>query len=199
MKLLSLILALMLSCPLFCMQTKTDTGTFTFQPLIKSDLPLLFKWFAQPYIAALWKEPTEWEKFEEKFAKRLRSTDTFSFIAGVGDKTIGYIQYHLINDADRALFANVQLPVETVGLDLFIGEPSYLDKGYGTKLLRSFMEYVKKCRPLCKRIIIDPAPDNHRAIKCYEKVGFKVLGTYHTPYGPTGSGPGNILLMSYDI
>ncbi len=34
-----------------------------------------------------------------------------------------------------------------------------------------------------EKIIIDPTPDNKRAIRCYEKVGFKGIGEIETPDG----------------
>lgn len=169
--------------------------SFAFQRLNEADLPLLFNWFKQPYIAQLWKEPQEWDAFQAKFIPRLSSSDSISFIAHRGNNPLGYIQYHYVTDEDRALFPDIVLPPHSIGLDLFIGEPECLNKGYGTLLLAAFIEFLTKREPLCTTMIIDPAPDNLRAIKCYEKVGFKKVGNYQTPYGPTGEGPGKILLM----
>ncbi len=198
-----LFLALFLILPgtMVCMQPDVAIKTlnFAFKPLVQADFALLFKWFQQPYIAKLWKEPQEWDFFKDKFTARLGSIDTFSFIAYLNDRPIGYIQYHLVNDDDRTLFPDISLPLNSVGIDLFIGEPECLNRGYGTKLLADFIEHIKKLEPNCMKIIIDPAPDNHRAIACYQKVGFKTKGTYMTPYGPTGSGPGEILLMVYQM
>jgi RimJ/RimL family protein N-acetyltransferase len=175
-----------------------NAHTFNFKPLAESDLPFLFEWFAQPYIAQLWKEP-DWRTFQEKYRKRISSNDIFPFVAYIDDKPIAYIKYHHVKDDDRALFPNVEIPAFSIGLDLFIGNPNYLGKGYGTHLVKEFIQFVQKIEPHCTTIIIDPAVDNHRAIRCYEKVGFKIVGTYITPYGPTGEGPGPILLMMYNF
>ena len=38
--------------------------------------------------------------------------------------------------------------------------------------------------PTVTKIQTDPAPDNHRAIRCYEKAGFTQQGRIATPDGP---------------
>ena len=55
---------------------QTASPTFTFNRLQASDLPLLFKWFQQPYIADLWKEITEYVAFKEKYINRYIESST---------------------------------------------------------------------------------------------------------------------------
>jgi aminoglycoside 6'-N-acetyltransferase-1b len=38
--------------------------------------------------------------------------------------------------------------------------------------------------PRVTRIQADPSPDNHRAIRCYEKAGFGTVGLVQTRDGP---------------
>jgi RimJ/RimL family protein N-acetyltransferase len=172
---------------------------FTFKLIISGNFLLLFHWFSQDYIAQLWVEPKEWKEFQNVWQAKLAVQDTFRYIAYVQDKPVGYIQYFKVNDTDRAHFPGIDLPDHSIGLDLFIGEPEYLGKGYGTQLMRDFIELVKIKEPQCTTIIIDPALDNLRAIKCYEKIGFKKIGIFNTPYGPRGDGAGEILLMMYKL
>lgn len=114
-------------------------------------------------------------------------------------KPIAYIKYHRVNNEDRAHFKGVKIPDNSIGIDLFIGDQQYLGRGYGTTLLKEFIAHIKTQEPQCAAIIIDPAPDNIRAIACYQKVGFEKKGIFKVPYGPTGEGPGDILLMIYPI
>lgn len=182
----------------FCLPAiAMDSNTFTFKPVTKADLPLLFEWFAQPYIEKLWKEPKEYATFEAKYLKDIASKRIIPFIGYIQDEPVAFIQYHHTDEIDRGLAPEANIPVDSVGIDLFIGNPDYLNKGYGTKLLQEFMVFVKGLEPQCQAIIIDPATDNDRAIACYKKVGFKTIGERMAPYGPTGDGPGPILLMIY--
>ena len=122
--------------------------------------------------------------------KHIKTQDIAPFIAYIQDQPAAYIKYHHTNAEDRAIVHDFPIPEKSIGIDLFIGNPEYLNKGYGTTLLKEFITFIKASEPDCKAIIIDPATDNDRAIACYKKVGFKTIGEYISPYGPTGEGPG---------
>ena len=171
---------------------------FSFKLITPEHFLLLFQWFSQDYIAQLWVEPTEWTAFQTTWNAKIAEPGVFRYLAYLDNKPIGYIQYFRVTDKDRAHFSDVQLPDHSIGLDLFIGDQEYLGKGYGTRLIQDFIELIQVKEPACSTIIIDPAPDNVRAIKCYEKVGFKRVGIFTTPYGPKGAGPGQIMLMIYE-
>jgi len=176
-----------------------NTQHISFAAVKDQDLALLYAWFQKPHIADLWKEPHDWGLFHNKFSHQLTRTDCFSFLVLDGDTPFGYIQYHQVNDEDRLLFPDITIPSSSIGIDLFIGEPDYLNKGLGTKFIKEFLTFVQKKEPLCHMILIDPACDNYRAIACYKKVGFRERGAYQVPYGPTGDGPGLILLMTLSL
>ena len=185
--------------PLYTMAPSTNApeSTFIFKSLTQNDLPMLFEWFKQPYIEELWKEPKNFEIFKSKYMKHITSQDIAPFIAYIKDTPVAYIKYHHTNEDDRAIVHDFAIPEKSIGFDLFIGNPEHLNKGYGTTLLKEFIAFVKANEPDCQAIIIDPATDNDRAIACYKKVGFKTIGEYISPYGPTGEGPGPILMMIY--
>lgn len=178
--------------------TMQQTKTFTFKAVVENDLPLLFQWFAQPYIAQLWVEPTDWQTFKTKWQTKLESEGRFAFMAYVGEQAIGYIHYYHVNNNDRSHFPGIEIPEAAIGMDLFIGNPEFLNKGLGTQLIKEFIAFAKDREPHCTTIIIDPATDNHRAIACYKKAGFVTIGQFIVPCGPTGNGPGPILLMMYE-
>ena len=60
------------------------------------------------------------------------------------------------------------------GIDLFLGTP-FQDRGLGTDTVRTMARYLIEERGH-HRLIIDPAAQNERAIRCYEKVGFRRVG-----------------------
>lgn len=96
---------------------------------------------------------------------------------------IGYIQSYTIDRKISTWFPQIPGNGNILGIDQFIGEPAYLYKGIGTLFIK---EFVDMCMMKDKNltIIVDPEPTNTAAIKCYEKVGFKKLGTYQAPWGP---------------
>ncbi|WP_407936364.1 GNAT family N-acetyltransferase [Longilinea arvoryzae] len=57
-------------------------------------------------------------------------------------------------------------------LDLFIGQPELWSRGLGTKLLNAFADWLFSNTP-ATALAVDPHADNLRAIRAYEKAGFR--------------------------
>lgn len=60
---------------------------------------------------------------------------------------------------------------ELININQFIGEADYINCGIGEKSITMFIQMIVAAHQP-ERIILDPSPDNKRAIRCYEKVGF---------------------------
>ncbi len=165
----------------------------SFKEVTAGDMPLVLSWFKEPHVRQWWPAPEENELFEN-FLQRIRSKNTFPYMILVDGKSIGYIQYYYIDrSVQKAGEWLPPLPEATVGTDQFIGNPEYLGKGYGTVCIKEFITYLTHAvEPSITTFIVDPEPTNYAAIRCYEKVGFRQLGNYTTPFGP-------ILLMRYDV
>ena len=63
-----------------------------------------------------------------------------------------------------------------MGIDLFLGESRYLQRGIGTQVLRLFIQRARE-QHAPAYFVIDPDPQNARAIRCYAKVGFRHAAT----------------------
>lgn len=62
-----------------------------------------------------------------------------------------------------------------VELDILIGEESQWGKDYGTDAFQAMIRYVFEIQK-AERIFLTPRKHNERAIRLYEKVGFKKEG-----------------------
>jgi RimJ/RimL family protein N-acetyltransferase len=156
---------------------------------------LLDAWFKEPHVQKWWPVPDKEENILEHFLPRIRSKDACGFIVYKDSMPLGYVQYYPIDRKNPKTGA--WLPIEvtaqiTLGIDQFIGDCSLLGKGLGTQFLKEFISYLAQNHASVAAIIVDPDSDNHAAIRCYEKVGFKKMGTYQAPWGPA-------LLMRYTI
>jgi RimJ/RimL family protein N-acetyltransferase len=170
----------------------SDQDVFTFKHVTGNDLSILHSWFQEPHVTQWWPVPQEHESFQQ-FTTRIRSVDTFGFIAFLGNEPIGYIQYYQIDQTHHKTGLGLpKLPENTVGIDQFIGNPQWLSKGYGTRLIKDFLIYLVTIKPETITVILDPEPINYAAIRCYEKVGFVSMGICTTFFG-------DCLLMSYDL
>jgi aminoglycoside 6'-N-acetyltransferase len=76
-----------------------------------------------------------------------------------------------------------------VGVDLSLGDPAKLSRGIGSAALRAFAERL--AAQGYRTIIIDPDPENARAVRAYEKAGFRAIPRL---LGRTG----DTLIMQYD-
>ncbi len=144
--------------------------------LIEDDLPVLFKWLTddrvleyyggrdQKYTLEIIKE----EYFEEDkdIATRL--------IIEYDNKPIGYAQvYDMIDEYYDSYHYNNNGEL-VYCMDQFIGEPDYWNKGIGTKFMKMILEYLRDEKK-AKAVILDPHQNNPRAVRTYEKVGFKII------------------------
>ncbi len=126
----------------------------TFKLLEESDFRLLYDWLQKPHIKEWWDDGDD---TLAKVAQHYSSdpNTTFRFIVkNENSHPVGYIQYYL-------------KPKGIVGIDLFIGQPTLLSKGLGTEIVTTFLEMIAaQLNPV--KIIIDPEPENLRAIRCCE-------------------------------
>ena len=79
------------------------------------------------------------------------------------------------------------------GIDLFIGAP-WQGRGLGADTVRTLARYLVRERGH-HRITIDPALANERAIRCYERVGFRRVGVLRRYERDPGGGWRDGLLL----
>lgn len=156
----------------------------TFQPLQEVHFPLLLKWLETPHIKAWWDQDVKWtpELIKEKYGsyvpgykceQGLKKT-LRAYIVYVEDNPIGYVQIYNAHDFSQEDNTSlVELPDSLAGLDIFIGEEEFLGKGLGACIIKQFLtEYVDPHYDAC---FVDPAAGNIKAIRTYEKAGFKKI------------------------
>jgi len=102
----------------------------------------------------------------EYFLKMLTNKDDTHYIIMAGRKIIGHI----------ALQKRKNGWYET---QIIIGEKNYQGKGYGTKAINLLINKAKQAD--IKKIYLEVRPNNIRAIKAYEKCGFKKTGIKKYP------------------
>lgn len=120
------------------------------------------------------------DEIKIKYGQRIGDNIVCPFIVYFQNKTIGFIQYYWTSKVGDGWWPNED--DYTVGIDQFIGERDYINKGYGTEMLKSFVAMLFS-NPNIHKIITEADPKNFRAQRCYEKVGFKKIGIIHTPDG----------------
>jgi RimJ/RimL family protein N-acetyltransferase len=157
------------------------TRQFVFNPLTNADLNLLSQWFAKPHVKEWWSDALTPSELNEKYGNRIGDTIVCPHIVYLDEKPIAFIQYYWATKVGEGWW--LEEDDNTVGIDQFIGEEDYLSQGYGTMLIKQFIKFLYQQHPKIKKIITEVDPNNLRAKRCYEKVGFRSIGIIDTPDG----------------
>ncbi len=149
-----------------------------FKKFTKNYIPKFVAWSQKPHVRDIWFQD-DYEPLTMYYEKAKSNNGyDYPFIICLDDKPIGFIQcsdlygYKKLSPKVKGIFTNEE--EGSFCLDLFIGEEDYLNKGYGTKIVKSFVNKIINDFK-AKMILIDPASSNQRAIRCYEKAGFKFI------------------------
>lgn len=144
------------------------------------DLPLLETWMAAPH----WRE--WWGDAERELADISDMIDgkdtTRPFLFLIDGKPTGYIQYwHVGHQQTPGMIWQhpwlADLPSGAIGVDISIGEAENLSKGIGSSVLKVFVQRLQSLG--YETILIDPDPENKRAIRAYERAGFEKVDAFN--------------------
>jgi aminoglycoside 6'-N-acetyltransferase len=149
---------------------------YVFRPMTTSDLPLVRRWLAEPHVVQWWGNTLE--QFE-LVSGDLEVEAMEQFVVAINDCPFGYLQCY-----DPDVWPENGLgdhPRGTRGIDQFIGEQDMVDRGHGSAFIRTFIDRLLAAG--APRVITDPDPANGRAIRAYEKAGFRRQHLVDTPDG----------------
>jgi len=97
--------------------------------------------------------------------KLMRCNHVFAIVEKDTNKVIGNCGLHEVNEIHRrAVFG------------IFIGEKNYWNQGIGTEATALALDFGFNILNL-NNISLEVVAFNQRAIRCYEKIGFKLVGT----------------------
>lgn len=165
-----------------------EEGDYEFRKVGEKEVEQIRRWLEEPHITDWW-TPSEDSILAMQSIKSDPKASKACFIVSYKGGDFAYIQYY--DPADDIFWEANPQPDGTVGIDQFIGDANMLGYGHGSKFIKAFLEHLKKAEGV-SRIIVDPAPDNTPAIRCFSQVGFRQERTIDTPEGPA-------LLMSQKV
>ena len=95
---------------------------------------------------------------------KISKDHNYSIIDIKNDKLIGIVG-----------LSNIDYLHRTAEIGIFIGDKSYWNKGYGEEAMKLLLKYSFSYLNL-RNVMLRVFSYNHSAIKCYEKIGFKMIG-----------------------
>lgn len=133
----------------------------TLRPVTSEDVDQLAKILSEPEVARWWPRYGDAERVRREL---LEAPDTAVFAVVVDGEVAGSIQY-------------VEEPAPDyrhASMDVFL-DPAYHGRGLGTDAVRTLARHLIHDRGH-HRLAIDPAADNRKAIRTYERIGFRPVG-----------------------
>jgi AacA4 family aminoglycoside N(6')-acetyltransferase len=156
--------------------------TITFRPLTKHDLPMLYEWLTRPHVAEWWGDQGTFADLEAEYGPLTdEQASTRVYIALLDGEPLGFIQSYVAMGSGDGWWEDERDP-GVRGIDQFLANEDQLNRGLGTAMVRAFVEQLFR-DPAVTHIQTDPAPDNARAVRCYEKAGFRAVREVDTPDG----------------
>ena len=144
--------------------------------LTNDDFPLMLKWLTDDRVLEFYggrDKKYTLESLKEHYTEKWED-EVFRVIIEYDNVPIGYGQVYKMYDE---LYSDYHYPKTNeivYGMDQFIGEPEYWSKGIGSKYTKMIFEFLKKERN-ANAVILDPHKNNPRAIRSYQKSGFRII------------------------
>ena len=150
--------------------------SYDFRPLAHDDLPLVHSWLDRPHVREWWGDTAEQLGL---VSEDLEEPAMDQYLVVLENRPFAYLQCYVhAHWLQNGLGLH---PTGTRGIDQFIGEPDMVGCGHGSGFIRQFVDGLLSAGT--PRVITDPDPDNARAVRAYEKAGFRKDREVDTPDG----------------
>jgi aminoglycoside 6'-N-acetyltransferase len=147
-------------------------AAYRFRPMSARELALVRAWQMAPHVQDWWDDDPITLAAEDE-------PGTDQYIVAVGEQPFAYLQCYLQSaHPDNGLGVH---PAGTRGIDQFIGPAEMVGRGHGSAFIRAFADGLLAAG--VPRVITDPSLRNARAIRAYEKAGFRRDAVVDTPDG----------------
>ena len=145
-----------------------------FRKFNQTDYHPLHKWLQLEHVIKFWDDGDR--NIEQVITHYSESNDCNRFIIEINNFSVGYIQSYEVKEPSilqYIIMCNLRC---FLGIDIFIGELEYLNKGYARLILQQFIE---KFGNSYNGFVVDPEISNLKAIHLYKSLGFIEITELH--------------------
>ncbi len=158
---------------------RSELDEIEFRLAEESDFPTLTGWLAEPHVRRFYqKTPVTLEQIALEYGPFIRGEEpTICHLAHSKGVPFAYLQCY--RNVDYPEWADVIEVKDGISVDLFIGHPAYLHRGFGRAALCAYLQRVAfPCNASEIRAYIAHEPFNTVALRCSRAVGFRPLRTF---------------------
>jgi aminoglycoside 6'-N-acetyltransferase len=138
----------------------------------RGDLPDVARWRAADHVRR-WFTPGEptLEAMEAKYGERIDGmSPTRMWVVEVNGRSVGFVQDYRIGDYPD--YAVLGPDPEAVGVDYVIGEPAWVGRGLGARMLWTWMGRAQARFPAATSYFAAPDHRNGASVRVLRKAGF---------------------------
>lgn len=144
---------------------------FVVRALLADDVPLLVRWRADARVAAWFGERPDEAAFRAKYLGNDERAHITHAVAERDGEPVGYVQWYPCQ-AEYLAAAGLTAADGAWAFDLYLA-PDRQDAGLGARLVRLVAAHL--AGTVAARVLIDPEAGNARAVRAYEKAGFRAV------------------------
>lgn len=162
------------------MDSKKDRPFFTFKAVDTTSRALIHSWMVQEHVKE-WIHGECLQRTLEDLDAFLRGPSSYQhWLSYDGDIPFGYLLTSEVKrDGEDEYACFCRKEDGAITLDVLIGNPQYLGKGLGHRMIQEFL--LSKFSTV-HEVLIDPEVMNRRAIHVYEKAGFSIVDEFVPPH-----------------
>ena len=149
-----------------------DVRLETFEPELHS--PRLRDWLHRPHVARWWGDP------EVALEISLQCSPENHAVIVADGAPVGYLCWQTPPQNELEAAGLADLPEDLVDIDVFIGEPDFIERGVGSRSLSLLLARLRVDSSV-KYAGVGTSISNERAIRAFEKVGFRLFREFHDP------------------
>jgi aminoglycoside 6'-N-acetyltransferase len=150
-----------------------------FAPISESDFPLLSEWLQSPHVALWWDEDPSLNVIAAKYSPRILEEEACEvFIAHFENTLIGLIQryrYDSYPEYIDEIAPLCEIPDDAFSIDYFIGPEQFLRRGFGSLMIREFVEKIWRERSDASSVIVPTHATNIASHRSLERAGFSLV------------------------
>jgi aminoglycoside 6'-N-acetyltransferase len=141
-----------------------------------ADYEMIVRWRAEPHVQEWWdpdEPPPTYEDVLRQYGPQARVDDaTTSCIIELATQPVGYVQfYRWASTPEETRAMDLDVDERTFGLDIFIGDPDFVGRGLGARVVELVSRHLEDERG-ASWVALSTELANHRAQRAYEKAGF---------------------------
>jgi aminoglycoside 6'-N-acetyltransferase len=152
--------------------------------MTRGDLPDVARWRAEAHVLAWFAEdgPPDLQSVTEKYAARIDGASPIRmWVAEVNGRSVGFVQDYRIRDVPG--FPLLVPDPDTIGVDYAIGEPEWVGRGLGARVLWAWMLRAHHRFPESRTYFAAPDHRNRSSLRMLDKAGFQRGTWFDEPKG----------------